>query len=76
LPGRIRARARIGVMERYGRDPYGVADLYAASTRGRIHPFVQLTNVTDTVYQEIFGVAMPGRAILGGVEFTVFTLRK
>jgi iron complex outermembrane receptor protein len=76
LPGRILARARAGVMERYGRDPYGLVDLYVASTRGRFHPFIQLTNVTDTAYQEIFGVSMPGRAILGGVEFTVFTSRK
>ncbi len=76
LPGHILARARAGVVERYGRDPYGVVDLYAASTRGRIHPFLQLTNVTDTAYQEIFGVSMPGRAIVGGIEFTVFTSRK
>jgi iron complex outermembrane receptor protein len=76
LRGWILARARIGVMERYGREPYGVVDLYAASTRGRLHPFVQLTNLTDTAYQEIFGVSMPGRAIVGGVEFTVFTSRK
>lgn len=76
LPGHILARARVGAVERYGRDPYGVVDLYAASTRGRIHPFVQLTNVTDTAYQEIFGVSMPGRAVVAGVEFTVFTSRK
>ena len=76
LPGRILARARAGVVERYGRDPYGLVDLYAASTRGRIHPFVQLTNVTDTAYEEIFGVSMPGRAIVAGIEFTVFTSRK
>ncbi len=76
LPGRILARARAGVVERYGRDPYGVVDLYVASTRGRFHPFLQLTNVTDTVYQEIYGVSMPGRAIAGGVEFTVFTSKK
>ena len=76
LPGRILTRARVGVLERFGRDPYGVVDLYAASTRGRIHPFVQLTNLTDTTYQEILGVSMPGRAVVGGIEFKVFTSRK
>ncbi|MEO8125672.1 MAG: TonB-dependent receptor [Bryobacteraceae bacterium] len=76
LPWQILARARFGVLQRFGRDPYGVIDLYAASTRGRIHPFLQLTNVTDTVYQEIFGVSMPGRAVLGGIEFKVFTSKK
>ena len=59
-------------MQRYARDPYAVFDLYLARSAGRIHPFVQLTNLTSTSYQEIFGVAMPGRGIVGGVELTVF----
>lgn len=76
LPGHILARTRVGVLERFARDPYAVVDVYVASTRGRFHPFIQLTNLTDTGYQEIFGVAMPGRGIVGGVEFTAFTVRK
>jgi hypothetical protein len=31
-----------------------------------------LTNLTDTLYQEIFGVAMPGRGVMGGIEMVVF----
>ncbi len=65
----ILTRTRVGALERYGRDPYAVVDFYAASTRGRFHPFLQLGNLTDTAYQEIFGVAMPGRSVVGGVEF-------
>ncbi len=76
LPGRILTRARLGVVERFARDPYPLVDLYAASTRGRVHPFLQLSNVTDTAYQEIFGIAMPGRSVMGGIEFTVFSVRK
>ncbi len=72
LPAGIVTRVRLGALERYARDPYGVLDVYAAMTRGRIHPFLQLTNLTDTVYQEIFGVPMPGRAVVGGVEIQVF----
>jgi hypothetical protein len=51
-------------------------DVYAAMTRGRVHPFLQLTNLTDTVYQEIYGVPMPGRAFVGGVEIQVIARRK
>ena len=32
-------------------------------------PFLQLTNITNTVYQEVAGVAMPKRSVLGGIEF-------
>ncbi|MEZ5354725.1 MAG: TonB-dependent receptor [Bryobacteraceae bacterium] len=72
LPGGIAARARVGAVQRYARDAYAVVDVYAARVRGRVHPFVQLTNLNDAVYQEIFGVAMPGRAVMVGVEMRVF----
>jgi iron complex outermembrane receptor protein len=70
FPAGIVARTRIGAVQRFARDPYAVVDLYAARARGRIHPFVQVTNLSDAVYQEIFGVAMPGRAALAGVELS------
>jgi iron complex outermembrane receptor protein len=69
LPRCLVARARIGAVQRYARDVYGVADLYLARSAGRIHPFLQLSNLTGTVYQEILGVAMPGRGVVAGVEF-------
>jgi hypothetical protein len=64
-------RTRVGVLDRRGRDPYALWDVYAAVTRGRVHPFFQVSNVTSTHYQEILGVAMPGRTIIGGVELVV-----
>ena len=70
VKGGIRLRTRIGVVQRYRADPYALWDFYAARWRGRIHPFFQLTNITSTVYQEVAGVAMPKRAVLGGIEFT------
>jgi hypothetical protein len=33
-----------------------------------VRPFLQFTNLTDTVYQEVLGVAMPRRGVVGGVE--------
>ena len=61
-------RTRVGAVGRRARDPYAVWDLSAAMTRGRVHPFVQLANLTSATYQEILGVVMPGRSIVGGIE--------
>lgn len=69
VKGGLLLRTRIGAMQRFNRDPYGLWDFYAAYTRRRVHPFLQLTNITNTVYQEVAGVAMPKRAVLGGIEF-------
>jgi iron complex outermembrane receptor protein len=76
LPQGIVARSRIGVLDRYEYKTYGLWDVYLARSRGRIHPFVQLTNLTNTSYQEVQMVAMPGRAVVGGVEVVVFSGKK
>ena len=68
-PGQIDFRTRVGVLNRISQDPYALWDFYAASSRGRVHPFIQIANITAASYQEIQGVAMPGRSIVGGVEF-------
>ncbi len=69
----IVARTRVGVMERFDSYAYCVWDASAAASRGRVRPFLQLTNLTGTVYYEVPGVVMPQRGVLGGVEIT--TLR-
>ncbi|MGA3026204.1 MAG: TonB-dependent receptor [Bryobacteraceae bacterium] len=61
-------RTRIGVLDRYGRNPYAIWDASLARPSGRVRPFLQFTNLTDTVYQEVLGVAMPRRGVVGGVE--------
>ena len=71
-PGDFVTRMRLGVLERFGQNPYALLDLYAGWAHGRIHPFVQMTNVANTFYQEIQGVDMPGRSVFGGVEVKVF----
>ncbi len=68
LRGAVLMRSRLGVVQRIARSPYAVWDLYAAGVRGRVHPFVQFTNLTSTVYQEITGVRMPPMGVVGGVE--------
>ena len=73
LPSGFALRTRIGATQRLSRDPYGVWDVYFAQTRWRVRPFFQLTNLTNTVYEEIPTIAMPGRGVIGGVEFALFT---
>ena len=68
----VLVRSRLGVLNRRGQDgPYALWDVYAGYAKGVVHPFVKLANITNTGYQEIEGVAMPGRSLLGGVEIVV-----
>ncbi len=62
------ARTRIGVLQRYGRNPYGLWDASASYARSRLHPYIRLSNITGTYYQQIQGVVMPGRAYMVGLE--------
>ena len=68
LPGGIVARSRLRVLNRRGRDPYALWDVYLASSRGKVHPFLRLANITNTNYQETLGVPMPGREAMIGAE--------
>ena len=76
LPYGILARTRVGVLDRYEYKTYGLWDVYLARTKGRIQPFVQLTNLTNTSYQEVQMVSLPGRAIVAGVQVVVFSGKK
>ncbi|MBS1854167.1 MAG: TonB-dependent receptor [Acidobacteria bacterium] len=61
-------RTRVGVLDRRARDPYALCEVYAAMPNGKVHPFLQVSNLANTSYQEVLGVPMPGRTIIGGVE--------
>ena len=43
-------------------------DISLVHDHGRVEPFLQMTNLSNTGYDEIVGVRMPGRAFLGGVK--------
>jgi outer membrane cobalamin receptor len=64
-------QSRLGVVERYQRDPYPVWDESFVREAGRIHPYLQVTNLSNTGYEEIVGVRMPGRSFVGGIEFVL-----
>jgi iron complex outermembrane recepter protein len=64
-------RTRIGVLDRYARNPYAIWDASLARPTGRVRPFLQFTNLTSTVYQEVPGVSMPKRGVVGGMEIVM-----
>jgi iron complex outermembrane receptor protein len=67
LPGGLAGRVRLGATRRYASDPYAVLDVSVARTLGRVRPYLQFANLGDAGYEEIRGVPMPGRAVMGGV---------
>jgi iron complex outermembrane receptor protein len=67
----ILARTRVGVVKRINRDPYAVWDASAGYARGHVRPYLQLTNITSTVYEEIPAVAMPSIGVIGGLEIVI-----
>jgi iron complex outermembrane receptor protein len=70
LPGNVLARTRLGALERRARSPYALWDLSLAWRRRHLRPFVQLSNLSNSRYQQILSVPMPGRSVLAGIEFT------
>ncbi len=71
IAGLVVARTRIGVLDRLSTSPYAVWDASAAWARGPVRPFLRLTNITGTLYQEIPAVPLPGRGVLGGIEIAI-----
>lgn len=64
----IALNTRLGVVQRFQKSPYAVWDVSLARQIGRIRPYLQMTNLTNTGYAEIVDVRMPGRGFVGGVE--------
>jgi iron complex outermembrane receptor protein len=48
--------------------PYPVWNAAVTRAAGKLRPYLRLGNLSNTGYQEINGVAMPGRSITGGVS--------
>ena len=63
----VQARTRLGVTQRFARAVYPVLDASLTRPIGRIQPYVQMTNLSNTGYEEVLGVRNQGRAFVGGV---------
>lgn len=72
LGSQLVSRTRVGVVNRYARPAYGLWDVSIARGTGRLRPFLQLTNLTSTAYEEIPGVVMPKRGVIGGLEWRIY----
>jgi iron complex outermembrane receptor protein len=68
LGGNFLGRTRVGALQRRGQGAIALVDLYVMRSGRWIQPYLQATNVGSVYYEEIPGVAMQGRAIVGGVE--------
>jgi iron complex outermembrane receptor protein len=63
--------SRVGVVQRYQQTAYPVWDESLAREAGRVRPYLQLTNISNTGYDEILNVRMPRRGLVGGVEIAI-----
>lgn len=66
---------RVEVQQRFHQTAYPVWDVSATHQLGRVEPFVQMTNLSNTGYDEIVGVRMQGRAFLGGIKIWLISPR-
>lgn len=57
----------VQLAQRYQRGVYPVWNVWMTHSAGRIQPYLRLTNLSNTGYQEIEGVPMPPREIAGGI---------
>jgi iron complex outermembrane receptor protein len=56
----------VQIAQRYQETPYPVWNATVAREAGRLRPYLRLANLSNTGYQEISGVQMPPRTIIGG----------
>ncbi|HEY1766092.1 MAG TPA: TonB-dependent receptor [Terracidiphilus sp.] len=67
LPHNFTITNAVELAQRYQQTVYPVWNVTAMHDAGKIRPYLRLTNLSNTGYQEISGVNMPPRAIMGGV---------
>jgi hypothetical protein len=56
-------------VQRAGHTAYPLWSVAIARSIGRVQPYLRLENLSNTGYQELPGVPMPGRSIAGGLAF-------
>ena len=71
----VSAQTRVRVVQRFGHNAYPVWDLGASRSNGVIRPYIQFSNLSNTGYEEVPGVAMPGRGVIGGMEIVFVPTR-
>jgi iron complex outermembrane receptor protein len=64
-------RQRLRMVNRVDRGVSPVWDVSVVYDKRRVQPYLQMTNLSNTGYQEILGVQMPGRAFVGGFQLVL-----
>jgi vitamin B12 transporter len=64
-------RQRLRVVNRIDRGVSPIWDASVVYEGRRIQPYLQMTNLSNTGYQEIVDVPMPGRAFLAGIQIVL-----
>lgn len=67
LPHAIAISNFVQLAQRYQQTVYPVWNATLTHDTGRLRPYIRLTNLSNTGYQEITGVNMPPREIMGGL---------
>lgn len=68
MPHAISFRLRAGMTQRYQTDPYPLVEMALTHDFHWVQPYAQISNLTNTGYEEIQGVRMPGRSYLVGLQ--------
>ena len=63
--------SRFGVVQRCQQRAYPVWDESLAQEAGHVRPYLQMTNLSNTGYDKILNVRMPGRGFVGGLEIAI-----
>jgi iron complex outermembrane receptor protein len=66
----ITAHTQVNVVQKTGHTAYPLWDIDLARNTGALRPYLRLLNLANTGYQEIVGVPMQGRTVMGGIELS------
>jgi len=66
----ISAYTQVNVVQKTGYTAYPLWDAGLARNTGSIRPYLRLLNLAGTGYEEIVGVPMQGRTVMGGMEWS------
>jgi outer membrane cobalamin receptor len=62
------ARTQVAVIQRVGQTAYPLWSAALARSTGRVRPYLRLANLSNTGYEELAGLPMPGRSVTGGLS--------
>ena len=72
LPKTINLGPRLSYKSRVNGQEYWILDCRIGRRFGRLEAYLEGSNLTDSQYQEVLGVDMPGRWLRAGLGVTAF----